>query len=385
MIPPYVWEQMLRHGAPEQRAAAKKQLRLAEAVRLKRAMVFNHAFEELERTPGERTRKTYDAQGTENSPETVSRGEGDPETDQIEVNEAHDGAGWTWDLLKGRFNRDSLDDQGMVLVSIVDWDKMDNAFWDGVKMTYGRGQIFNRFTADPTVNGHELGHGVIQFTAGLVYQGEPGALNEHIADVIGSMVEQYALHQMTTDADWLIGKELMTPTLNGRALRDMMNPGTAYVDDPLIGTDPQPAHYKDRYKGFSDNGGVHINSGIGNRAYAIAATKLGGFVWEHVGRLWFDALTDARISPTTTYSQFASLIRVISREKYTTDIQDAVKFGWANVGLDEETPAPPDNSPSDCPREIREALARLSASPDARKLIAWGRVIAARQNKEEDR
>jgi Zn-dependent metalloprotease len=379
MIPTHVYEEIAKRGTPEQREHARKQIRIGEALRFKRAMLQNSgAVEGLERTPGVRTRKTYDAQGTETQPAMWTRGESDPPADDIEVNEAHDSAGETYDLLKSMTGRDSLDDQGMVLDSVVDWDRLDNAYWDGTKMTYGRGHIFERFTADPTVNGHEIGHGFQQFVWGAPYAYEPGALLEHTADVIGSLVEQAMKLHRVDEADWLIGAELMSSILKSggsRALRDMLHPGTAY-NDPLIGEDPQPDHYSRRYNGNSDNGGVHINSGIGNKAYATAARMLGGYAWEHVGLLWVKhVIIDC--PPMITYPQFAVRCYALALEHFTSDIADAVKAGWLAVGLDVDASEPPQQqNPSDCPPEIREALVRLSAHPDARKVLAWGRVLA---------
>ena len=74
----------------------------------------------------------------------------------------------------------------------------------------GDGEIFDRFTKSLAVIGHELTHGVAQYTAGLVYRGQSGALNESVSDVFGALVEQYALEQDVTAASWLIGEGLFT-------------------------------------------------------------------------------------------------------------------------------------------------------------------------------
>ncbi len=377
MIPPHIHEEILRRGTDAQKAAARAQIRAANALRIKRALA-TMGHSPARQTPGTRTRETYDAQGTEQRPQVPSRTEtSPPDPVNPEVNEAHDGAGETWRLLQERFGRDSLDGEGMVLVSTVDWDAMDNAYWDGEAMTYGRGQLFNRFTADPTVCGHELGHGFIQFAWGAVYYGEPGALNEHGADVLGSLVEQHAKGQDVHAADWLIGAELLGPTIQGRALRDMLHPGTAY-DDPLIGTDPQPDHYSRRYRGGQDNGGVHINSGIGNRAYVLAARALGGSAWEHVGKLWLQYVMPGA-SAMITYPEFASRCVAMAREHFTPAVAAAVRHGWREVGLDvDAAPAPPEEIPSDCPPEVKAALVKLVASPEGRLLVGWGRKLAAR-------
>ena len=157
----------------------------------------------------------------------------------------------------------------------------DNAFWDGTQMVFGDGDgtVFNRFTIAVDVIGHELTHGVTEHTAALVYQGQSGALNESISDVFGSLVKQQALGQDAAAADWLIGAGLFTAQVKGVALRSMKAPGTAY-DDPQLGKDPQPATMADYVETTDDNGGVHLNSGIPNHAFYLAATAIGGHAWE---------------------------------------------------------------------------------------------------------
>jgi Zn-dependent metalloprotease len=135
----------------------------------------------------------------------------------------------------------------------------------------GDGEIFNRFTIAIDVVAHELSHGVTETEAGLIYFEQSGALNESLSDVFGSLVKQYHLKQTADKADWLIGEGLLAKGINGKGLRSMSEPGTAY-NDPLLGKDPQPAHMKDFIKTREDNGGVHLNSGIPNRAFYLAAT-----------------------------------------------------------------------------------------------------------------
>ena len=104
------------------------------------------------------------------------------------------------------------------------------------------------------------------------------------------------LGQDVAEADWLIGVGLFLPGVNARALRDMAAPGTAY-DDPALGRDPQVAHLDDFVHTTDDNGGVHLNSGIPNRAFHLAATGIGGTSWEGAGAIWYAALTGARCRP----------------------------------------------------------------------------------------
>ena len=108
----------------------------------------------------------------------------------------------------------------------------------------GDGEIFNRFTIAIDVVAHELAHGVTETEAGLIYFEQAGALNESLSDVFGSLVKQFHLKQTADQADWLIGEGLLAEGINGRGLRSMSEPGTAY-NDPMLGKDPQPAHMRD--------------------------------------------------------------------------------------------------------------------------------------------
>jgi len=94
----------------------------------------------------------------------------------------------------------------------------------------------------------------------------------------------------TLGSDWLISSGLFTRNVNGIALRSMSELGTAY-DDPTIGKDPQPGPMKHYVNTSSDNGGVHINSGIPNRAFYLSATELGGYPWEKDDSVCYRYLT----------------------------------------------------------------------------------------------
>ena len=85
----------------------------------------------------------------------------------------------------------------------------------------------------------------------------------------------------------------------------MENPGTAFVNDPDLGTDPQPAHMSNLYTGPADRGGVHINSGIPNRAFVLFAKALKGNAWDVAGRIWYDTMLQL-----TTTSQIADCAKV---------------------------------------------------------------------------
>jgi Zn-dependent metalloprotease len=258
------------------------------------------------------------------------------------VNEAYDGAGATYDLFMDAYGRNSIDDQGMTIESSVHYQVgYDNAFWNGRQMVYGDGdedlpqgqRLFNRFTIAMDVIGHELTHGITQFEAGLLYRGQPGALNESISDVFGSLVNQYALRETAAEADWLIGKGLFTKNVKGHAIRSLKEPGTAY-NDPVIGKDPQPGHMKDYVSTLEDSGGVHINSGIPNHAFYLMALELGGYAWERVGRIWYVTLCE-KIGGDADFQEFANKSYVTAGELYGSGSleQQAVHSGWTGVGI----------------------------------------------------
>lgn len=285
---------------------------------------------------GGRTRRVFTADNTGTLPGRLLRAEGEPASPDVAVNEAYDGAGFTYDLFWQNYQRDSLDGNGMTLDSTVHYQKeYDNTFWDGNRMVYGDGDgdLFNRFTLAVDVIGHELTHGVTEHTCNLAYSGQSGALNESWSDVFGSLVKQWQWRQTAAAADWLVGQGLFTSKVSGVALRSLKDPGSAY-DDPILGKDPQPAHMRDYVVTLEDSGGVHINSGIPNHAFFLAAVAMGGFAWEKAGRIWYVAARD-RFSATTDFPGAASLTHAVAGELFGSgsDEQKAVQYGWESVGI----------------------------------------------------
>ncbi|NNG40497.1 M4 family metallopeptidase [Flexivirga sp. ID2601S] len=256
-------------------------------------------------------RTIFDAKNGTDLPGTKVRDEGQPAVADESVNEAYDGLGDTFALYAQVYDRDSLDGKGLPLLATVHYDKdFDNAYWDGEQMVFGDGDgvYFRSFTDSVDVIGHELTHGFTQYTAGFTYVAQSGALNESVSDCFGSMVKQRVNKQSAADADWLIGQGLFTEKVKGVALRSMKAPGTAY-DDPHLGKDPQPADM-DGYQDLphdeqNDNGGVHVNSGIPNRAFYLAATGIGGNSWEGAGRIWYDVMTAGNLPKDVDFKGFA--------------------------------------------------------------------------------
>jgi thermolysin metallopeptidase-like protein len=284
-------------------------------------------------------RAVYDAQHQSKLPGRLVRGEGKPPTADDPVNRAYDGLGATWQLYWSAFQRNSLDAKGLELVASVHYEEQyDNAFWDGQQMVFGDGDgtYFNDFTSSVDVIGHELAHGVTQYTAGLTYVTQSGALNESVSDCFGSMVKQQVLGQDAANADWLIGEGLFTAKVQGVALRSMKAPGTAY-DDPVLGKDPQPADMDGYVKlpadAQHDNGGVHTNSGIPNRAFYLAAASIGGRSWDGAGLVWYDVLTGSSITKDIDFAGFARLTVDAAEARFGAGSSRAraVKDAWQTV------------------------------------------------------
>jgi len=347
VVPPFVLTGVASRGTEHQRDWALRTLnadatiRHARSINAKargrRGIREGHDALAAAAAPG-RNRIIWDAENTfqiTGIPQV--RDEDDGPTGDPAVDEAFDGFGATWDFWQQAFSRDSIDDENMPLRGVVHFgEEYPNAFWDGRRMVCGDGdgEIFLRFTKSLDVIAHELGHGVVEDEGALEYNGQSGALNEHFADVAGVMVKQFTLGQTADQADWLIGAELRGEEFDGDALRSMKAPGTAF-DDEVLGKDPQPAHLDDYVRTFEDNGGVHINSGIPNKAFHLLATYLGGNSWHAPGRIWYDALRSPLLSPTATFRQFARLTHRAARQRFGpgSDQMNAVREAWAEVGV----------------------------------------------------
>ena len=269
----------------------------------------------------------------------LARSESDAAGTDESVNRGYDGFGIIRDFYRDVFGRNSIDDRGMRLHGYVHRGvRYNNAFWDGQEMVFGDGDglVFTDFTGSLDVIGHELAHGVTEYTAALEYHGQSGALNESMSDAFGSMIKQWHLRQVAADADWLIGPDVFTPAIEADALRSMKAPGTAY-DNKDFGKDPQPDHM-DSYVRLpdtdeGDNGGVHINSGIPNKAFYLVATTIGGNSWEAPGHIWYEALRASHAQ--SQFQDFADTTYHKAGELYGEGgtQQQAVLGAWSEVGI----------------------------------------------------
>jgi len=334
IIPEYVNKKIVEKGSKKQKEHAWKNLILTEQLRGRRLVT--GLMSSMFSVSNKLDRTIFDTQNMEDLPGNIVRREGGKAKGDKTVTEAYAYSGATYNFFKDIFDRNSIDTRGMKLDSTVHYgEDYNNAFWNGTQMVYGDGDgdIFQRFTKSIDVIGHELAHGVTQYEAALEYEGQAGALNESFSDVFGSLVKQHSLKQKADKADWLIGNGLFTKKVKGIALRSMKEPGTAY-NDSTIGKDPQPGHMKNYVNTTSDNGGVHINSGIPNRAFYLTAIELGGYAWEKAGRIWYITLTE-RLRERSNFQKAANSTYDVATDLYgnKSSEQIAVKKAWSSVGI----------------------------------------------------
>jgi Zn-dependent metalloprotease len=357
IIPPHMFQAIIdsNTASDADKDRARKNLEQSQAIRSAResaAPTAGAAHEHL-------NRKIYDAGKRSILPGTLIRKEGDPAIQDVNGDVVYDDFKDTLDFYAQVFKRDSIDNRGMIVIGSIHYDDdqhpagFDNAFWNGEQMIFGDGDgvMFGSFTKSLDVIGHELTHGVTQNTANLPFHQQSGALNESISDVFGSMVKQYHLNQTADEADWLIGKELLTPEIlaqGNRALRDMRAPGTAFKNTPF-GDDPQPGNMSDYVNmpddddDTNDHGGVHINSGIPNRAFFLVATALGGHSWERAGPIWYASLLDQTLNDfanagdgdnfNNCFPFFAELTCTHALALFGSDVQAVVRKAWTDVGV----------------------------------------------------
>jgi Zn-dependent metalloprotease len=235
------------------------------------------------------------------------------------------------DFYQTIFGRNSVDNAGKTLLSSIHYSvNYNNAFWNGNQMTYGDGDgnIFIDFTKSNDVIGHELTHGVTQFTSQFAYTNQAGGLNESMSDVFGSMFRQWRANQTVNQADWLIGSGIMGPGAIAQGftcLRDMANPAAAHC------LAPQPTNFSQYHNGMDP----HESSGIPNFAFYKAAKAYGGKSWEKVGKVWYKALSGYAPSPNLGMLSFANRTRRQARLLFPGDVAlyNAINNAWHAVGL----------------------------------------------------
>jgi Zn-dependent metalloprotease len=371
ITPPYILRRLVDSDDAQVREAALSTLLATAQLRGEREV--RGGFTGAGSAPVDGRRSIFDcASGTFLPRAKLARSESDAAVTDESVNRAYDGFGAIRDFYREVFNRNSIDDGGMRMHGYVHRGvRYNNAFWDGQEMVFGDGDglVFTDFTGSLDVIGHELAHGVTEFTAGLEYHLQSGALNESLSDAFGSMIKQWHLRQAAADADWLIGPDVFTPGIDADALRSMKAPGTAY-DNKMFGKDPQPDHM-DKFVELpdtdeGDNGGVHVNSGIPNKAFFLVATKIGGNSWEAPGHVWYEALRASHAQ--TQFQDFADTTYHKAGELYGEGgtQQQAVFESWREVGIaiSGVVPEPAESPIAALSRQIEELSTQVRAIAD---------------------
>lgn len=337
ILPPGLLLKLARTGSDETREIALRALSLDHTFRQARAeqaaSIARVGAGGLLATAagGQPQRFIYDQHESEaHQLGTLARSEGQPPVADSAVNDAYDGFGDTYKFYWDNLKRNSIDDKGMPIYGLVHYGaRYPNAFWDGAGHMWfgdGDGEMLTQTTKGIDVIGHELTHGVTQYTVQLAYQGQSGALNESISDCFGSLVMQYAKGQTAAQASWLIGADIVGPMLKP-ALRSMKAPGQANPHDD------QPATMDKYVQTAEDNGGVHTNSGIPNHAFYVVATTLGGHAWDVAGLIWYDTMHDPKVKPNASFQAFADGTLRAAQQRFGAQSNEAaaVRTGWEAV------------------------------------------------------
>lgn len=247
---------------------------------------------------------------------------------------AHTNAEITYSYFKNTYGRLSIDNNDGTFYSIVDVTRngapMDNAFWHNGVMAYGDGNTQYEPLAEALdVAAHEMTHGVIDNSANLQYQFQSGALNESFADVFGVMVDR---------DDFFVGEEI---ALNATALRDIADPTNPNV------ISPQPDDYAD-YVDLTidqDKGGVHVNSGIPNRAAYLVIQSIGRTKAEQI---YYRALT-TYLNPTSNFLDARDALVQSAGDLYGSVEVNAVQQAFDAVGIIPDNISTEDPSANDVP------------------------------------
>lgn len=329
-IPDFILKDVAKQSRdPLLQRAIRRTLDLSKELRKRKASpLFDH--------PATKAREVYDMDhATDPLPGRLVRSEGQDALEDKVANWAFDNAGLVYDYYMEVHGRDSLDNHGMKIVSSVHYDQgYDNAYWNGSQIVYGDGTLFYPLCRDLNVSGHEFSHAITP----LEYILEPGALNEHLADVFGLLVKQHYLGHTVSQASWLVGEDIVTDKFPGKAIRTFKNE-TAYRNDP------QPKHRKDQKFGMtelSDNGGVHIWSGIPNRAFReycvlMEANGVQQYAYETPADIWYDVMTQ-KVQRFTTFPQFRDMTIQVAKERMAAGLNGAASVtllekAWSTVGL----------------------------------------------------
>jgi bacillolysin len=297
-----------------------------------RRPIVTHRFDSVNNG---KVRRTYTADNRATIPGRLVIEEGERARNDAIAQAAHDNAGKVYDYFFKTFKRDGVDGRGSPMVSTVhygnDPEDAENAAWIGERqqMIYGDGgKIFKPLAYSLDVVAHEFTHGVTDATANLIYQGQSGALNEAYSDIFSALIDR---------ANWTVGEDVVkSPPFPTRVLRSLEDPGLNGKYDPRnpLGGVGQPGHMREYARlsnsRKSDNGGVHINSGIPNRAAFLVAQALGR---EKMEQIYYRTLTQY-LTPDADFGDAARATIRAAQELYGASDANAVRDAFGQVGID---------------------------------------------------
>jgi Zn-dependent metalloprotease len=285
-------------------------------------------------------RQVFDAQGQTFLPGKLLRDEDDPPTKDREADQAYENVGIAMQFFKAVLGRDSVDGKGMRVDASVHYGyRFPNAMWTGAQMIVGDGdgRHVKGLAHSLGIVAHEFVHGVAQYIVrgglGVVevtgqpptLKGEAGALNESFADVFASMIKQWHAGEDVTQADWLLGEDVLAPGA-GKAIRTLRDPGNNKL---TWRGDDQIKDYK-RYKPTDD---AHKGSGIPNHAFYLAATHLGGNSWETLAKIWLKGFDRLRVRGTFLDAAHYTMDVAATLHGKGSAPHNAVKGAWKKVNV----------------------------------------------------
>lgn len=267
----------------------------------------------------------------------VVMSEGDAKAPSKPVGSVFDSIGIIRAFFKEKLNIDQMFGCSADINAVIHYGtNYANAFWNSQAIFFGDGdgKTFGPFYNDIDIIAHELAHGFISSQANFIYLNQSGALNESVADVLGIMVKQFVQKETAHESNWLLGENLFIDKVKAPALRSMVKPGSAYYFTEK-NNDPQVGHMSlfRKLPTYIDNGGVHINSGIPNKAFYLLAMELGGNSWDIAGKIWVAAVCDPKLTRNTNFKEFAASTVNNASALFGEKIALQTQKSWEDVGL----------------------------------------------------
>ncbi|MFJ9578262.1 M4 family metallopeptidase [Streptomyces sp. NPDC101191] len=297
---------------------------------------------------GRGNHKTYDLNGgtsgtgTLFSNTTDTWGNGTTSNRATAGADAHYGAALTWDYYKNVHGRTGIRGDGVGAYSRVHYgNAYVNAFWSDscFCMTYGDGSGNTKPLTSIDVAAHEMTHGVTSNTAGLVYSGESGGLNEATSDIFAAAVEFYA-NNSSDQGDYLVGEKIDIRG-NGTPLRYMDKPSKdgSSKDAWYSGIGSIDVHYSSGpanhfYYLLSEGSGAKTINGVSYDSPTSDGLPVTGIGRDKASLIWFKALT-TKFSSNTNYAGARTGTVAAATELYGAGSAEvtAVENAWAAINV----------------------------------------------------